>query len=125
MNGTLLIGVGKDIRSLPDDAFVRSIGNLPARMAKRLAFMTKHHHVVRDFVVREMPRQAASISLEAVAKTTGIDPKEVSAILSDLEKNLFFLVRNPRGDVEWAFPVTTATTPHKLSFSTGERTFGA
>jgi hypothetical protein len=125
MNGSLLIGVGPQIRRVPDDSFVQSIRSLPAHMAARLSFMTKHHHAVRDFVVREMPRQAAPISPEAIAKTSGIDPKEVSAVLSDLEKNLFFLVRNPRGNVEWAFPVTTAVTAHKLTFSTGENTYGA
>jgi len=38
---------------------------------------------------------------------------------------LFFLVRNPDGNVSWAFPVTTLITPHKLMFSTGENIFGA
>jgi len=47
------------------------------------------------------------------------------AILTDLEKNLFFLVRDPEGNVSWAFPVTTSETPHRLTFSTGEKIFGA
>lgn len=125
MSGTILIGVGKEIRTVPNDGFIKCIQSLPERMATRLAFMTSRHHAVRDFVVREMPRQHVPISALAIAKTTGIDLKEVSAILSDLERNLFFVVCNPRGEVEWAFPVTTAVTPHKLRFSTGENAFGA
>jgi hypothetical protein len=42
-------------------------------------------------------------------------------ILDELEKNLFFLVRNEQGDVTWAFPVTADKTRHRMTFSTGER----
>ena len=50
---------------------------------------------------------------------------EAAEIVADLEKNLFFLVRNQAGDVSWAFPVTSDATPHRLTFSTGEHTFAA
>jgi hypothetical protein len=49
----------------------------------------------------------------------------VSALLADLEKRLFFLVRKGSGSVDWAFQVTSCTTPHRLKFSTGESIFGA
>ncbi len=125
MSGTILVGAGREIRRVPDDAFVQSIKGLPERMTSRLAFMTCDHHVVRDFVVREMPRQRSPISPLGIANVTGLDLQKVSLILSDLERNLFFLVRNPDGNVSWAFPVTTLITPHKLVFSTGENIFGA
>ncbi len=94
-------------------------------MTSRLAFMTSDHHVIRDFVVREMPRQRSPISPPAIARASGLDLRKVSGLLSDLERNLFFLVRNREGNVNWAFPVTTSITPHKLRFSTGENIFGA
>lgn len=125
MSATILVGTGREIRTLQDDAFVQSIERLPARMASRLAFMTPDHHVIRDFVVREMPRQSRPISPRQIAAATGLELPKITAILADLEKHLFFLVRNAKGSVNWAFPVTTARTAHKLSFSTGERTFGA
>jgi len=49
----------------------------------------------------------------------------VNEILDDLEGNLFFLVRNERGHVSWAFPVTAEQTRHRLRFSTGERIYAA
>jgi len=110
---------------VPDDAFVQSINGLPAKMTSRLAFMTCDHHLVRDFVVREMPRQRRPISALGIANVTGLDLQKVSSILSDLERSLFFLVRDRDGNVSWAFPVTTSVTPHKLTFSTGESIFGA
>jgi len=110
---------------MPDGSFVQRIEGLPAKMASRLAFMTDNHHMVRDFVVREMPRQLWPLSPQDIVMVTGLDLRKVSVILQDLERNLFFLVRNSEGNVNWAFPVTTFPTPHKLSFSMGENIFGA
>jgi len=50
---------------------------------------------------------------------------KVIAILDDLERNLFFLVRDSRGNVSWAFPVTAEITHHQLTFNTGERPHAA
>src|SRR6516162_5022377 len=74
---------------------------------------------------REIRRQRSPISPLGIANVTGLDLGKVSIILSDLERNLFFLVRDPNGNVSWAFPVTTSVTPHKLKFSTGDNIFGA
>jgi len=125
LSGHLLIGVGREIHSVPDDAFQKSLKALPARMASRLAFMSRNHHSVRDFAVRELPRQDRPLSPVQIAQVTGLPRESVSAILTDLEKNLFFLVRDSEGNVSWAFPVTTSETPHRLTFSTGEKIFGA
>ena len=45
----------------------------------------------------------------------------VAVILDDLERHMVFLYRNDRGEVEWAYPATAASTPHHTVFSTGER----
>jgi len=125
MKDTILMGVGREIHSVPDRAFVKSMKDIPARMAARLTFMTRDHHQVRDVVVRELPRQERPLSPQQIAQVTGVTTGRVSAILAELEQNLFFLVRDRQGNVSWAFPVTTYKTPHRLRFSTGEGIFGA
>jgi hypothetical protein len=125
MIGKIVTGQGREIRSIPDDEFMTAVNNLPERMSERLAFMSRDHHAVRDFVVREMPRQQRPLSPRQIATFTGIDFDRVLTILSDLEKHLFFLVRNLEGNVNWAFPVTTDVTAHRLSFSSGENIFAA
>ena len=125
MSGTILVGDDREIRRMPDDVFRKAIAGLPARMASRLAFMTQNHYTIRNFVVREMPRYGRPLSPRDIGNSTALDQRHVSELLSDLEKRLFFLVRDSDGSVNWAFPVTTATTPHKLQFSTGENIFGA
>jgi hypothetical protein len=121
----ILRGTGREIDSVPADDFLQAIAKLPQRMASRLAFMSTAHHQVRDLVVRELPRQARPISPLRIAQITDLGLAKVKTILADLEKHLFFLVRDVAGNVSWAFPVTTSRTPHRLTFSTGEKTFGA
>lgn len=65
------------------------------------------------------------ISARQIAGVTGLDERRVKEILAELEKHLFFLVRNAEGEVSWAFPVTTEGTEHRLTFSSGEKIFGA
>jgi len=91
-----------------------------------LAFMTPQHHAVRNYVVRELPRnQGRPLSPAQIARSLRLDARLTVQLLDDLEKHLFFLVRDGRGDVTWAFPVTSERTPHALRFGTGERIFGA
>lgn len=73
MSRTILVGSGPEIQRVPDDAFVQGIKGLPSRMEARLAFMTRHHHMVRDFLIREMPRQPSPISPQQISLVTGLD----------------------------------------------------
>ena len=125
MGGQIIVGEGRELRTVSDDAFVNAIHHLPEHMTQRLAFMTREHHAIRDFAVRELPRGDRALTPSQIASVTAIDLPRVVNILSELEQNLFFLVRNPEGNVNWAFPVTTDETAHRLSFSTGEKIYGA
>ena len=125
MGEDILQGTGRLIHRVPADRFLEEMTTLPAHMSARLAFMTREHHVVRDFVVREMPRQLSPLKPARIAETTGLELQKLTTILSDLEQHLFFLVRDAAGSVSWAFPVTTARTPYRLTFSTGKKIFGA
>jgi len=125
MSGQILVGVGQEIHAVKDGEFLEGLKNLPGRMASHLAFMEPEHHRVRDFVVRELPRHDRPLSPSQIAQGAGLDLPKVFAVLADLERNLFFLVRDPEGNVSWAFPVTAFQTRHRLEFSTGEHTSAA
>jgi len=95
-------------------------------MDDHLAFMTAAHRAVRNFVVRELPRNGGRpLAPAQIASSLRLDSQSVTGLLEDLESHLLFLVRNAQGEVSWAFPATTDRTPHRLRFSTGERIFGA
>jgi hypothetical protein len=125
MNGVILIGRGREIAEMARNEWERQLSQAPERCARRLAFMSETHHLVRNFVVRELPRALGPLSTDSIARALGLPAAEVKTILDDLEKNLFFLVRNLSGEVSWAFPVTVDETPHRLSFSTGEQVYAA
>jgi hypothetical protein len=76
--------------------------------------------------VTELPRNDGKpLSAQFIAERLSLALDMVIAILDDLQRHLFFLVLNPAGEVSWAFPVTSEPTPHRLRFSSGERTYAA
>ena len=83
--------------------------------------MTENHHRVRNFVVTELPKQGVALSPAYIAQQLALPLLDVSTILNDLEHHMTFLYRNEQGEVTWAYPVTVDQTPHKMSFSSGER----
>jgi hypothetical protein len=87
--------------------------------------LSSEHHLVRYFVVRELPRIGAPIPPEMIAEELSLPLGRTQEILDELEQKLFFLVRDEQGSVRWAYPVTVDPTPHRLQFSTGERLYAA
>ena len=125
MNDHILLGQGRDITEIPRSHWESHFAKVPEVMGKRLAFMTPQHHQVRYFVVKELPRLAAPISPDVIASSLSLGLDRVRTILEELERNLFFLVRNRRGQVSWAFPVTVDKTQHRVKLNTGERIYAA
>jgi hypothetical protein len=110
---------------MPRKQWEEVLNQVPARMKARLAFMSPQHHLVRNFVVRELPRYGRAIPAALISKKLRVSLDEVDRIVAELERNLFFLVRNDSRAVAWAFPFAVDQTPHELTFGTGERVYGA
>ena len=121
MADTVLIGRGDTIMSIPQSDWEEDLRSAPESLSRRLEFMSPDHHLVRNFVVREIPRQGRPILLSEISGTLHLTRERTTSIVEDLEKNLFFLVRVDGAEVSWAFPVTAEETGHHLVFSTGER----
>lgn len=126
MEETLLVGTGKAIMQVSAAPWTAQLDDVSGRMASRLAFMTPEHRLLREIAVRELPRNNGQpLTLGDLARKSSLPLPGVAALVKDLERNLFFLVRNSAGDISWAFPVTSEKTPHRLIFGSGERTFAA
>lgn len=125
MNERILARRGGRISAIPRAMWEGHLAQVPQHSASRLGFMSEEHHRVRYFVVRELPLRGAPIAPETISQALDLTAAHVTMILDDLERHLFFLVRDDQGAVVWAFPVTVAPTPHRLVFSTGERLYGA
>lgn len=125
MSETVLIGRGGQIIEMPRALWERDLNQASERCKARLAFMSEEHHRVRYYAVEQIARRGEPLSPSRIAEELDLPPARIAAILEELERNLFFLVRNEDGHVSWAFPVTVDRTPHRLVFSTGERLYGA
>lgn len=124
MTEKILLGRGSEYEWMLRETFEQELAHVPAS-SKRLAFMSEAHHRVRYHVVRELPRVGKPLSPTSIATALDLSLIQVNEILAELERNLLFLVRNTGGEVVWAFPVTVAETPHRLTFSSGEQCYGA
>lgn len=125
MKQTILIGKGSEIEEIPSREWRDQVERAAGRSQERLAFMTRDHHRVRRMAVLELARRGLPLPPQHFAEQLGLEGSRVIEILDELERNLFFLVRNDEGMVTWAYPVTVDRTPHRLTFSTGERLHGA
>ena len=125
MGRDILIADGRSFTGLPRAEWDEQLRHVSEGSDNRLDFMTDDHHRVRYFAVRELALRGHPLRPEDFAEGLGLLQVEVAEILQELERQLFFLVRNDAGAVSWAFPVTVDRTPHKLTFSTGERLHGA
>lgn len=125
MSETILTADGTSIVGIPREEWEAELRHAPQAMKTRLAFMTPDHHRIRRFAVAELPRRRKPITTEDFATALSVPAARVTEIVGELERALFFVVRNDRQAVSWAFPVTVDETPHSLSFNTGERCFAA
>ncbi len=125
MFDALRVGIGRYMIPVPRAIWRRQIAGAGPMIKSALGFMTPEHHLVRNFVVVELPRTGAPLAPEYISRKLNLPVARVGVILDDLEKHLFFLFRNPQGAVSWAYPVTADQTPHRVTFSTGERTSAA
>ena len=122
----LLVGRGAGLERVPAAAWRRQLSGVREATAHRFAFMTGDHRKVRHAAVRLLPQNhGRPLSVGQLSRATALPEARVDGLLDDLQRHLFFVVRNPEGDVSWAFPVTTDATPHRLTFDTGERLWGA
>ena len=125
MQEKILVGRDKEILEIPLATWKQGLAHIPQHSQSRLSFMTDAHHQIRYFVVKEMVSTRKPIEPEYISEQLNMLLEMVKSILEELERNLFFLVRNDQGAVAWAYPVTVEVTPHKLVFSSGTHLYGA
>ena len=121
----VLIGQGDSIREIPRPVWERGLRKVPDHAQNRLDFMSEDHHRIRRLAVLDLARQGSPLGPDYFATHLNLERERVVEILDELERKLFFLVRNGESEVSWAYPVTVERTPHRLTFSTGERLHGA
>ena len=111
---SVLIGRGANIVEIPADHWKGHVAAATERISSRLTFMTEEHHLVRRHAVKEIARRSRPLTEAEISRQLRLPRPRVHQILDELESRLFFLVRDSRGAVSWAYPFTTDRTPHHI-----------
>jgi len=125
MEEKILLGRGKEILEMSQAAWKDQLSQIPQNSQARLSFMTDVHQRVHYFVVKELVNRQKPLEPAYIAEKLNLPLETVQDILEELDRKLFFLVRNEQNAVAWAYPLTVEVTPHRLKFSSGEQLYGA
>ncbi len=125
MGQSILLGQNQQLQKVPQAMWKQHLAQVPEHAPARLSFMTEAHQRVRNFVVKELALRQQPLEPKYISENLDLPLDQVTRILDELEKKLFFLVRNGQGAVTWAYPVTVEVTPHRLSFDSGEKLYAA
>ncbi len=110
----VLVGRGSNILRIRSDHWKGHVAVATERVLARLAFMSEEHHLVRHFAVKEIARRSSVVTEAQISRQLKLPRSRVHQILDELESHLFFVVRNARGAVSWAYPFTSDETPHRV-----------
>ena len=120
-DGFVLLGRGADLVPILDAEWWQAHQAHAPRARQRYDALPPLHRSVRRAAVLRLVSTGRPVPPEDIAAELGAPLPDVAAAMADLERALFFLVRDGAGAASWAFPVTAEATPHHLAFSTGER----
>ena len=117
----VLLGLGRHMLPVPWPLFQKMLVKESKKTGHVLGDLDDDHRRVHHFVVRELPRTAVAMPPEHISESLGMPLERVEPIVDELERRKIFLFRPGGREVEWAYPVTVADTPHRVELSTGER----
>ena len=125
MKTSLMSGFWRLMLNVPPFLWEKQVHKARRKILNNLGFMSPEHRRVHHFVVRELPRQGRPLHQDFIADALGMEARTVATMLHDLESRMTFLYRNEAGEVTWAYPVTAESTPHRVTFSSGESLYAA
>jgi hypothetical protein len=125
MQNTLMLGLWRYVINVPPFLWQKQIEKGKRSFEKAYGKLSEEDRAVHHFTVKELPYAGKPLSPNVISEKMGIPVAQIKAILDNLEKKMTFLFRNDRGEVTWAYPVTVEKTPHKITFSTGEKLYAA
>jgi len=125
MQNKLMMGLWRFIINVPPFLWKKQIEKGKRAFERACGRLSEEQRAVHHFAVKELPRAQQPLSPDVISEKTGIPVDRVTAALDRLDRGMKILYRNAKGEVTWAYPVTVDETPHRLTFSTGEKLYAA
>ena len=121
----VLLGFKRRMVPIPWYVFTRVLLRGAAKTKRVLGALDDEHRRVHHFVVKKLPALAKPMPPDFIAQGLELEQQRIIQILDELERRLIFLFRPGGRDVVWAYPMTVEQTPHRVTFSSGERLWAA
>jgi hypothetical protein len=121
----VLLGFKHYMVPVPWFLFIRMVRRQSVKTAAALGGLDDEQRRVHHFVVRSLPAIGKPMAPDFIAERLGMGEAAVVAILDELERRLIFLFRPGGREIVWAYPLSAEPTPHRLTFSTGEKLWAA
>jgi hypothetical protein len=121
----VIFGFDHRMIPIPWFLFTRILKHGAKKTKRILGGLDDEQRRVHHFVVKRLPGYAKPMPPDYIADKLRLKKARVLQILDELERRLIFLFRPGGQDVVWAYPVTAEPTPHRLTFSSGERFWAA
>jgi hypothetical protein len=126
MKNKLMLGLWRHIIDVPPFLWKEKITQAKGEFEKEHGVLSGEKRIIHHFVVKELPDNGGRpLSPELISEKLDISVDRIDDALDYLEKRLTFLCRNEKGEVVWAYPLTAAKTPHRITFDTGEKLYAA
>jgi hypothetical protein len=120
-----MLGLWRYVLHVPPFIWKKQIEKGQKRFEREYGKMPEDVRQVHHFVVKELACFGKPLPELLIAKKIGLPIDSVRQAMDYLEKRMTYLYRNADRAVIWAYPVTVDKTPHKITFSTGEKLYAA
>ncbi|MDH3753150.1 MAG: hypothetical protein OEU32_04685 [Acidimicrobiia bacterium] len=119
------VGLWRVMLRLPARIGRWRVASVATRAEAIMDGLSDDHRALHRFIVVELPRAGAPLTIDGLAEQRGLPPATVRQLLDDLGARKALIARDDHGAVVWAYPITVSKTPHRLSFKSGERLYAA
>ena len=83
MADTVLMGRGNTFSNIPRRDWEEELRSAPEHISQRLKFMSHDHHLVRNYVVRELPRLGRPIPLADISHALHLTRERTTSIVEE------------------------------------------
>lgn len=121
VDDNVLIGLKDDLVTIPFSDVKSEMKKGLKKAEDRVKLFSEEKRKIHHFIVKNLPILREPISPDLISQELQIPLNSVIKIVTELEEGKTFIYRNNSENINWAYPVTVDTTPHKIYFSTGEQ----
>ncbi len=120
LEGSVRVGISGITFPIPSFIIKKIVSSGIKEARKKVSRFSDLKRQIHHWVVKEIPGRKTPVLLPEIAEHFDQDITTIESIVQELEDEKTFLFRNRSEGINWAYPVTLDSTPHTVTFSSGE-----